>query len=68
MSGIFCLLSSRDVAAILAPGGAIPARRYAFSTDVGLRILLWSGTLSSELGQVCLCVLTFPTQDTHIPP
>ena len=31
-------------------------------------ILLWSGRLQSELGQVCLRVSTFPTQDTHIPP
>ena len=31
------LLSCRDVVALLTPGGAIPARRYTFSTDVGLR-------------------------------
>ena len=31
-----------------------------------LDILLWSSTLRSELGQVCLLVSAFPTQDTHI--
>ena len=30
-------LSCRDVVALLTPGGAIPARRYTFSTEVGLR-------------------------------
>ena len=31
------LLSCRDVVDLLTPGGEIPARRYTFSTDVGLR-------------------------------
>ena len=29
-------LSCRDVIALLAPGGTIPARRFSFSTEVGL--------------------------------
>ena len=31
------LLLCRDVVALLTSGGAIPARRYTFSTVVGLR-------------------------------
>ena len=31
------LLFCRDVVALLTPGDAIPAGRYTFSTDVGLR-------------------------------
>ena len=30
-------ISCRDVVDLLTPGGAIPVRRYTFSTDVGLR-------------------------------
>ena len=36
-SSVCFLLSCRDVVALLTPGGAIPARRYTLSTDVGLR-------------------------------
>ena len=36
-SSVYFLLSCQDVVALLRPGGAIPARRYTFSIDVGLR-------------------------------
>ena len=36
-SSVCPFLYCRDVIAHLTPGGAIPARRYTFSTDVGIR-------------------------------
>ena len=36
-SSVCVILSCRDEVTLLNPGGAIPASRYTFSTDVGLR-------------------------------
>ena len=36
-SSVCSLLSCRDVVALLTQGGALPARRYTLSTDIGLR-------------------------------
>ena len=36
-SSVCFFLFCRDVVVLLTPGGAIPARRYTFSKDVGLR-------------------------------
>ena len=37
ISSVCFIISCRDVVAILTPGGAIPAKRYTFSTEVGLK-------------------------------
>ena len=70
-----CLLSftcfSRSrwaVTLLLTVGGAIPARRYKFSTLVGCRHPVMAGKHRSERGQPCVRVLIFPTLGMHIQP
>ena len=59
MPGIFCLFYCfcRYVVVLLTPGGAIPARRYTFSTDVGLRHTVMERHASFRAGSSLLtCV------------
>ena len=68
MLGIFCLLSCRDVVALLTPGGAIPAKRYTLPTEVGFRHPVMQRHASFRTGSSLLTCVAFSTQNTHIPP
>ena len=53
---------------LLTARGAIPARRYKFSTLVGCRHPVMARQTRSALGQPCVRALIFPTLGMHIQP
>ena len=69
MLSFTCFSRSRwAVTLLLTTGGAIPARRYKFSTLVGCRHPVMAWQASSALGQPCVRALIFPTLGMHIQP